>query len=256
MPFKRVAFIGGLASTVVATLLACAATAPAAQKSPERIVIPPSAAAYSAAATGLRTLSLAAARDGQVYVPASYDPQRATPLVILLHGAGQSSNEWFGSWGRRADAMNAILLAPDSRGRTWDVVLGGFGPDVRFINQALASLFARYNIDRRRMSLVGFSDGASYAISLGLANGDVTPNVVAFSPGFVVRGVRRGSPAFFISHGTSDQILNIDRASRPIVAALRENGYAVEYREFDGRHQVPPAIADAAMAWLAKRQGQ
>jgi phospholipase/carboxylesterase len=253
MTLSRRDFTVVLGTALLADLLGCGAAAPAPAESPERLIIPPSSPTHSNAPTGLRPLSLGRDRDGQLYVPQSYDPGVATPLIILLHGAGQSSREWFGSYGQRAESMKVVLLAPDSRGQTWDVTHGGFGPDVAFINRALVSLFARYNIDRRRITLAGFSDGASYALSLGLANGDVVPNVVAFSPGFVARGVRRGTPAFFISHGTADQILNIDRASRPIVASLKSAGYTVEYREFDGRHEVPQGISDAAMEWLARR---
>ncbi|HEX4683543.1 MAG TPA: alpha/beta fold hydrolase [Gemmatimonadaceae bacterium] len=254
MTLSRREFTAVLGTALLADLLGCGAAAPAPAESPERLIIPPTSPTHSTAPTGLRPLSLDRGRDGQLYVPQSYDPAVASALIILLHGAGQSSAEWFGSYGRRADALKEILLAPDSRGQTWDVANGGFGPDVAFINRALRSVFSRYNVDRRRITLAGFSDGASYSLSLGLANGDVVPNVIAFSPGFVVRTVRRGTPAFFISHGTSDQILNIDRASRPIVASLKRDGYSVEYREFDGRHEVPQAISDAAMEWLVKRQ--
>jgi len=36
-----------------------------------------------------------------------------------------------------ADAHGLILLAPDSRGVTWDVIRGAYGPDVRLIAAAL-----------------------------------------------------------------------------------------------------------------------
>jgi phospholipase/carboxylesterase len=235
-------------------LAGCVASAAEPAQPPERIVVPPpSATQYASAPTGLRALGLGGTRDGRLYVPASYDPAHPTPLIILLHGATQSSAMWFGSFGQRAEALHTIVLAPDSRARTWDFVLEGFGPDVAFINHALAVVCARYNVDRRRIALAGFSDGASYALTLGLANGDVTPNVVAFSPGFILSTPHRGTPAFFVSHGTADQILEIDDASRRLVPALRRAGYGVEYHEFDGRHTVPPAIADTAMQWLAKR---
>ena len=52
---------------------------------------------------------------------------------------------------------------------------------------------------------------------------------------------------------TSDPVLPIDQASRLIVPALRELGDSVEYVEFDGRHEVPAAIGDQAVAWLAAR---
>ncbi len=62
---------------------------------------------------------------------------------------------------------------------------GGFGPDVRFIDKALSKVFGSYRIDPSHLAVAGFSDGASYALSLGLPNGDLFSHIIAFSPGFM-----------------------------------------------------------------------
>jgi predicted esterase len=49
-----------------------------------------------------------------------------------------------------------------------------------------------------------------------------------------------------VSHGTGDDVLPIDRTSRRIVPVLRDDGYEVDYREFDGGHVVPPEVAREA----------
>ena len=102
----------------------------------------------------------------------------------------------------------------------------------------------------RGYTIGGFSDGASYALSLGIANGDVFDSVVAFSPGFEASELRNGQPRFFVSHGTADPVLPIDRCSRRIVPALEEAGYAVTYHEFDGGHTVPDSIQTKVVDWL------
>ena len=56
-------------------------------------------------------------------------------------------------------------------------------------------------VDPARLVIGGFSDGASYALSLGLINGQLFRKVAAFSPGFVVTGEPEGKPRVFISHG-------------------------------------------------------
>src|SRR5262249_28803123 len=142
---------------------------------------------------------------------------------------------------RLADATGLILLAPTSRGPTWDLIQDGFGPDVEAIDRALGHVLGRYAVDPRRLAVGGFSDGASYALSLGLTNGDLFPHVPAFSPGFMAPGERRSKPRLFLSHGTDDQVLPIDHCSRRIVRQVRRAGYDVTYREFDGPHAVPPA---------------
>ncbi|MFN2556402.1 MAG: alpha/beta hydrolase [Nitriliruptorales bacterium] len=149
-----------------------------------------------------------------------------------------------------ADRAGLVLLAPESRGRTWDLMSGSLGPDVAFIDAALAATFARHAVDPARVAIQGFSDGASYALSLGLANGDLTGHILAFSPGFSAPPQRRERPRVFLSHGTEDQVLPITATSRKIVADLRRHGHEVVYREFDGPHVVPPEITREALDWF------
>jgi phospholipase/carboxylesterase len=106
-------------------------------------------------------------------------------------------------------------------------------------------------VDPRRIAVAGFSDGASYALILGLANGDLFASVAAFSPGFLsVAASPVGRPRIFISHGLKDEILPVDRSSRPIVSTLGKLGYDVTFRSFDGRHSLPPEIVRAGMDGL------
>ena len=116
------------------------------------------------------------------------------------------------------------------------------------INGALAFVFSRYAIDPGRIIVGGFSDGASYALSLGLFNGDRIRGAIAFSPGYIAARQGRGHPSFFISHGLQDTMLPIE-GSRSYVALLRNAGYTVVYREFSGGHEVPPSLSDVAMSW-------
>ena len=126
------------------------------------------------------------------------------------------------------------------------------------INRALEEAFARCAIDRNRLAIGGFSDGASYALSLGLANGDVFSFVIAFSPGFIVRARARGRigndneiqvPLVYIARGVGDNVLPIGSTSRVFVSSLRKKGYKVEFREFSGGHHVSRQVVDQAMSW-------
>ncbi len=199
---------------------------------------------------GLHPLGLGDGRDGLLSVPDGYDPERPAPLALLLHGAGAEARQALGYFHDAADAAGLLVLAPDSRGRSWDLVLGRFGPDVAFIDRALALVFRRYAVDARRLAIGGFSDGASYALSLGLTNGDLFPTIVAFSPGFMAPAERRGRPRVFVSHGTDDPVLPVDQCSRRLVPALRQSGCDVTYREFDGGHVIPTPVAQEAGAWV------
>ena len=114
-------------------------------------------------------------------------------------------------------------------------------------------MFSQRRVDPRKVAVCGFSDGASYAIGLGISNGDLFRAVMAFSPGFVPSGVQRaGRPRILISHGRKDQILPFESTSGQMVPLLKQAGYDVTFREFDGPHTVPPEVAREAMEWFLK----
>jgi len=195
---------------------------------------------------GVHPLGLGDGRDGLIYMP---DVDGRPPLLVFLHGATMNARQTLRPLVAAADDAGLALLVPESRGETWDVILGGFGPDVTFIDAALERAQSATDADTERLSIGGVSDGASYALSLGIANGDRFGRVLAFSPGFAAPPEQVGRPRMFISHGVHDRVLPIDQCSRPLVASLREGGYDIEYREFDGGHEMPEAIVRAAFMW-------
>ena len=200
---------------------------------------------------GTLRLGLGQERDGSIYVPSSYKPDTPAPLVLVLHGAGGTGARMLDMWREAADRYGLIVLSPDSRAATWDIVLGGFGPDVAFLDQALAWTFERCAVDPARVYIAGFSDGASYALSLGLINGDLFGKVIAFSPGFIIGEQRTGMPDIFISHGLYDRVLPIDQTSRRLVESLKQSRYAVRFHEYLAGHRVPTEVRDVALRWLA-----
>jgi phospholipase/carboxylesterase len=198
----------------------------------------------------IQTLSAGNTRFGLISVPPGYSPSRPAPLLVLLHGAGGEAKQAIGWLQTVADDAGLILLAPQSEGATWDVIMGGYGPDVQRIDDALSEFFRRFAIDPDRVAVGGFSDGASYALSLGVINGALLQRVVAFSPGFVAATHTEDHPRFYVSHGVGDKVLPINVCSRQLVPKLKGAGLDVVYREFDGGHTVPPYIAREAIGWL------
>jgi phospholipase/carboxylesterase len=218
-----------------------------------RIYVRPTSVTKSAP-VGLRPLKLGGKRDSYLYVPGSYRPQHPSPLVLILHGAGQHPQHGLDLLQHLADDTGMILLAPASTSHTWDLIAGhAYGPDVVLVNQLLHHVFEEYAVDPTHMAIGGFSDGASYALSLGVINGDFFTHVVAFSPGFMIPTDQSTHPRIFISHGKQDPVLSIARCSRQIVPLLREAGYDVEYNEFNSGHATPPEITQHAVNWLFSR---
>ena len=194
----------------------------------------------------------AGSSEGYLYVPADYRTETPAPLVLLLHGAGEDARDGLAQLRGQAEEPGIILLALSSRGPTWDSILdrGRYGADIAAIDRVLEHTFSRCAVDPTRVAVGGYSDGASYALSLGIANGDLFSHVLAFSPGFLAPTGQKDSPRIFVSHGTRDGWLPIDSCSRRIVPQLKRAGYEVHYREFEGGHVVPPDVAREATLWF------
>jgi phospholipase/carboxylesterase len=118
------------------------------------------------------------------------------------------------------------------------------------IDTALAQVFDRFTVDPRHLAVAGFSDGASYALSLGLTNGDLFSHVIGFSPGFAAPAEPVGQPKIFMTHGVDDRVLPIDQTSRRVAPRLQRAGYSLTYDEFSGGHVVPGDQARRALDWF------
>lgn len=192
-----------------------------------------------------------AGRRALLQIPPGYDPRKPAPLFLAFHGATGSGDSMMRGARGPAEAHGVIVLSPSSRDNTWDAIRGRFSHDLDKIDQLLAQVFDRCSIDPARMAVGGFSDGATYGLSVGLINGDVFTHVIAHSPGFIVPGTPHGKPKIFVSHGRQDPILPIDQCGRRIVAQLKRAGYDPRFDEFDGGHTASPEMRDRAMVWLA-----
>lgn len=199
---------------------------------------------------GLHDLGLVkGGKDGVLCVPRGYKPESPVPLIVMLHGS-YGRHEWYNTFSKRAADDGIAGLMPDSRDETWDLFLGGFGPDVAFLDSALAHTFERVAVDPRRIALAGFSDGASYALSVGLANGDLFTHVMALSPGYMKPPSRMGTPRVYVTHGNHDQVLPVASSRDRIVPQLKTWGYEVIYKEFEGGHSLDPSEGREAFRWL------
>jgi predicted esterase len=192
-----------------------------------------------------RRLGLVDGRDGTLVLPDV--PDGAAPLVIAFHGAESGAEQMVGLLEPAAERAGAVVLAPESRDVTWDL-LHCQGEDALFVARAVDAVCAAAHIDTRRVALAGFSDGASFA--LGVPVPVEATALVAFSPGFFTG--RHGTAPAYVSHGTHDPVLPVGACGRTVARELAEAGRRVRYHEFGGGHVVPPEIVDEAFAWLVE----
>lgn len=244
-----VALLAGLGST----------TANAA--GPELATPPPATApATPEKRSGVLTL----AGGAYAYLPKGMTGSPA-PLLVAFYGAGGSASDVLASFRADADRDGFVLLIPTTKGATWDMiqdlqsrfgiemkVTPRYGKDLKALDAALADLFARVAIDPAMIGFMGFSNGATYALSVGTANPQLVSTVIAFSPGPAFLGKSGPAQRIFISHGEQDDVLPYSY-TRGIVARIRVRKIPLTFEPFKGGHTVPKDIRAKALAWFKQR---
>jgi polyhydroxybutyrate depolymerase len=154
-----------------------------------------------------------------LYVPDSYDPEQAYPLVIALHPAGGSAPYMADMTGfdTLAERDGVIVLYPEGPYGYWDYGAGlpslegvpAMLDDPGYIAKAVAEVQAAYNIDPDRLYAVGFSNGARMAYRLGC---ELPLAAIAGVAATISNEVTSACPedrrfsAFFM-HGTKDSVI-------------------------------------------------
>jgi len=179
------------------------------------------------------------------YVPATITGP--APLIVVLHGAGGDARHFLDQFKHDTDQRGAILLSVQSSGRTWaQRKPTDDEADVANIKAAIAELIEKAPIEKGRTTVLGFSDGASYALSIGMAYPGVFRTIVAFSPGYAFAPKELDSEQrIFIAHSRRDPILPAENTRR-MVEGLERAGFAPEVHWFNGGHEIDPQLQKAA----------
>ena len=202
------------------------------------------------------------AQDAVAYIPASAPAH--PPLLVLLHGAGRERLLMVQHFEAQADKRGIVLLAPTSRGVTWDSVMDAEAPlsedsplanrqshrfsesgDAKRVDAAIAALSKIVPVDRARTVLAGFSDGATFALAMGMSRAHPFAALIAWSPGIAITTAdpARGRRVY-ISHGRTDPILSFATTCGEIVPLLQSEGAAVTFLPFAGGHDAPAWLKD------------
>ena len=199
---------------------------------------------------GRHALTFPEGREAVLVVPEGLDLAHPIPLLVLFHGAGGEANKVLPHFVRWARTRRFLLLAPQSMFPTWDIVIGGHGPDLERLDAALSQVATHFRLDPAHLAFAGFSDGGSYALSVGLSNGDVASHVIALSAGFMNTFTRQGSPKVFIAHGRSDTQLPFETSARAHAMKLLEEGVDLTLLPFDGEHVIVPSVVERAVSFF------
>jgi phospholipase/carboxylesterase len=216
--------------------------------------------AVGAARTDVRTGVMHAGNDTgerggfSVYVPEDYDPARAHPLVMALHGGSGHGRLFLWNWVREARSRGVILIAPTAIGGTWSLM----DPEVDSANisRVLEQTAQHWHVDRTRLLLSGMSDGGTFALLSGLDEASpfthLAPVAASFHPMLLTMAEPRrvtGLPVYLV-HGALNWMFPISIA-RTAQRALTAAGAKVTYSEIaDLSHAYPREEGSAMFDWF------
>jgi predicted esterase len=210
------------------------------------------------------------AQRAALFTPDEIEPGRRYPLLAVLHGAGRREELLMKAYRDEAERRQALFLVPRSYHVTWDLIVAATQgaaataadgspsarPDLDFLEYAYDLIFRRYPVDAARLGLVGYSDGASYALSVGLSNPQLFRAVMGWAAGFVAvetdaagPGVPR--PAVLVEYGTHDELFPFEQVAVPMREQLESYGCQVNFRiDQGGRHWPSSEFQEEALDWF------
>ena len=188
--------------------------------------------------------------------PSEIDPAKRYPLITVLHGAGRQDEMLVKACRDEPEKRDALFLVPRSLLPTWDLIASPERPDLDFLEYAYDLIYRRYPVDAGRQALLGYSDGASYALSVGLSNPHLFRAVMGWAAGFIALDRTFNldadrKPPVLLEYGTHDQLFPFERVAVPMRENLRKAGYTVEFRvDQGGKHWPSPDFLPEALDWF------
>jgi predicted esterase len=177
-----------------------------------------------------------------VFVPTGYRADKPTPAILFLHGAGErgKDNHLQITAGlapfvnARAKTFPFIVVFPQCESTEARILEGwqSGSPDANRALKALEDVQKKYNVDKKRIVLSGWSMGGYGAWSLGIAEPDRWSAVVPLAGGGDVSkvGAMKDVPVWAF-HGEIDKLVRPESDKR-MVDALKEAGGTATYTEF------------------------
>jgi polyhydroxybutyrate depolymerase len=195
----------------------------------------------------------------QVLLHAPRGAYKPRPLVIALHGAGETGPDFADDTGfsRLADREGFLVAYPSSGGPTsfWNMsgqVPGGTN-DVEALERSLDALEAAVCVDHARVFVTGVSNGGGMAARLGCDLAERLAGIAAVAGGYrALPPCRPERPLPVLEiHGTGDQVVPYN--GRPPDYRGSVARWLAQWRHIDGCHgtadRLVPASGVTEIAW-------
>lgn len=195
------------------------------------------------------------------------------PMLVMLHGYGSDENDLFSFAELLNDKFLVISLRAPMRlpwgGYAW-YNIDFTGSESRFgnpeealnsmskIDAFIGELIEKYQTDKDKTVLLGFSQGAILSYALATRNPDKYRTLLALS-GYIFKEImpkelstsKASMLNIFASHGIQDEIIPIAWA-RNAEAWLKTTGVKNEYHEYNMGHGINPECFKDMLAWIGK----
>lgn len=183
-----------------------------------------------------------------LYIPETYTPEQAWPMVVALHGGHSHGRDFIWTWLREARSRGLVLLSPTSLGKTWSIANAEV--DGQTLNQHLGEVCSHVRIDQNRILLTGMSDGGTFALTMGISPDYTYQAIAPVSCALPPVDMRhaKGKHLFWV-HGAQDWMFPV---SRTIQACkdLSQSGADVKLKVVrDLSHTYPREENDAILRW-------
>ena len=197
--------------------------------------------------------------------PKHIDQDKTYPALFLMHGIGSNEKNMLSLVDGWEDSYYIFSIRghlPQPPGFAFFTIEGYGKPHREIFDEAVTKLSGfveyaseQYPLDKSQLYLLGFSQGAILAMTLGLTLGEKIKGVIALSgyiPAFVkeeykIMPVNRLD--VFISHGEFDQILPFEWGIEND-QYFRQSGASVTFKTYHEGHTVSPENHQDFMKWL------
>ncbi len=212
----------------------------------------------------------------RIRFPKDYDDSKSYPFLVGMHGMGGNSEGFISQYDKLVDPQ-IIYVAPEGQyplskhigakwhRRKWSI--NDIGKDAWNASDLMVADYIMKTINKvsgdfkiSNVYLMGFSEGAVYACTIGLKNPDKIEGVIGFS-GYLMdidgdnsilaqEDIDSGKDVrLYIAHGVDDAAIKVETA-RELKQMFESKGFDLTYTEFEGRHGIKADVFNDAVKWM------
>lgn len=202
------------------------------------------------------------ARSSLLHVPASYDPDEPTPLLLTFHGKGGdgAGAAYASNMTRSSDAHGFIVAYPNGADDNWNCCNNTPYDDVAFIDALITRISTDYCIDAEQVFAAGFSNGGYMSYRLMCELSARIAGIAVLEGALAIQDCKPERPVPVIQfHGTEDDAIPYEEAVQASERARQLDGCmgmpAIAYERGEVRCQLWSHCAEDSAVELCTIRG-